>query len=331
MRFRRLVLVTAFLISVAISVPHLQARSYALQDIAAEIDQAEDFYYGARFSEALALLSTLNVRLEREGGSPSDRAKVKLLIGLCHLALDNAPQAHSGFLEFCVLDPGHVLDETRFPPKVISFFKEMGTECSECVRVCSQPASVDTFPDSPVSELRSRTSCRCASPAAGQDVLSRGRELLAQKKYLEALKEFQSLLETSPANDTFRQAVDAAQKQIDDAVRAAISEWRTMFSSRQFERAATTYDFIRWLENVSTEEVKKSAREITAQYETTFKALLTSWNSACLANDTVALNAIRLWSQDLDPYRTIQPDAIGRMQQCAGFPSAGSQPTTSGK
>lgn len=312
----------------------VQAQLSAQQDIAADIVQAENFYYQARFDEALTLLSSVDQKLAKETNRAPDQAKVKLLIGLCQLALDEAEQARAHFLEFCVLDPQHSLDEKLFPPKVVSIVKEMDADCSRCVRVCSEAQSLLAAGNlEGAADLQSREpSCPCAWGVAASDGtrLRAARELLDQKKYPEALKEFQALLSIDPSNAALRDTVTKIQQQLDSAVLAAISDWREQFASRLFERAAVTYEVVRSLEAQGSAETKDAVLKIRQQYEKTFQDLIRSWNSACARNDEVALNTIRAWSRDLDPNRTIQPEALDHMRECAGAPSANGRPATSG-
>jgi hypothetical protein len=289
------------------------------QNIASDIARAEDFYYQARFNDALSLLSSIEERL-RADGSASDKARVKMLSGLCHLALDDQPQARARFLEFCVLEPGHVFDEQRFPPKVVSIFKEVSEDCDRCVRQCSrgaEPAAAGNSGNAAVRDAHDER-CPCMSTVAVPDDahLQRGRDLLLQKKYSEALQEFQGLLRAAPENDQIRQGVELAQKEIDSALNAAVSDWRRLFSERQFEQAAVVYEVIRSLENDSTGQPRELAAQISVQYQTTFRDLFTTWNSACARKDSVASVAIRQWGRDLDPHRVIQPEMLDRMQEC---------------
>jgi len=97
---------------------------------------------------------------------------------------------------------------------------------------------------------------------------------------------------------------------------AAVAEWRQLFSSRDFERAAATYDRVRELGEDTTGPARDAVRQVTAQYQTTFQSVATAWDAACAKNDKVALLTIREWGLALDPKRTIQPEVLNRMREC---------------
>ena len=112
------------------------------QDIGADITRAENLYYQAHYTEADTLLASLSDRLNGSGASANSQVQVKMLLGLTRFVLGNEPDARSHFLELCVINPGFVLDEHQFAPKVVSFFKGVHADCWSCRETCFQASSL---------------------------------------------------------------------------------------------------------------------------------------------------------------------------------------------
>jgi tetratricopeptide (TPR) repeat protein len=316
MRFPHFVLV----ILVGLSTWMLHVQGAVQQDIKFDIARAESFYYQGQYKEALELLTPLDDKLKNAADNVDDRAKVKMLAGINEVALGDNGQARKHFLEFCNLVPNYVLDETQYPTKIVTVFKEAQQECSKCVEICTRMESLTAAGNAKaVSDMKADTeSCGCAAKILARDdaALKRGRDLFAQGKFQESLREFQAALTAIPVSTARREAVLSTQTKINSQAESAVGEWRQQFSSRDFERAAATYDRIRALEGDTTGTVREAVRQVTAQYQTTFESVAAAWDTACTKSDKVALLTIREWGLSLDPKRTIQPEVLDRMREC---------------
>ena len=124
------------------------------------------------------------------------------------------------------------------------------------------------------------------------------------------------MLTAVPVSVARRDAVQSAQVKVNAIAESAVAEWRQLFSSRDFEGAAATYDRIRELGEDTTGSAREAVRQVAAQYQTTFKSVATAWDAACARNDKVALLTIREWGLSLDPKRNIQPEVLNRMREC---------------
>ena len=316
MRFPHFVLV----ILVGLSSWMLQVRGAVAQDIKFDIARAESFYYQGQYKEALELLTPLDDKLKNATDNVDDRAKVKMLVGINEVALGDNGQARKHFLEFCNLVPNYVLDEAQYPSKIVTVFKEARQECDRCVEICTRMESLTAAGNvRAVADMKVETeSCGCAAKILARDdaALKKGRELTAQGKYQESLREFQVALTAIPISTARREAVVSTQMKINSQAEAAVAEWRQQFSSRDFERAAATYDRVRALGVDTTGSTRETVRQVTAQYQTTFESVAAAWDTACARNDKVALLTIREWGLSLDPKRTIQPEMLDRMREC---------------
>jgi tetratricopeptide (TPR) repeat protein len=239
----------------------VQLHGAVQQDIKFDIARADTFYYQGLYKEALDLLNPLDEKLKNSADSVDDRAKVKMLIGLNEFALGNNEKARKQFLEFCNLMPNYALDEKQYPTRVVALFKDAQQECDKCVEICArmetQTAAGNTRA---VADMKSDTeSCGCASKILARDdaALKKGRDLSAQGKYQDSLKEFKVMLTAVPVSVARRDAVQSAQVKVNAIAESAVAEWRQLFSSRDFEGAAATYDRIREL----GEDTTGSARE----------------------------------------------------------------------
>jgi tetratricopeptide (TPR) repeat protein len=316
MRFPHFVLV----IIAGLSPWVLQVQGAVQQDIKFEIARAESFYYQGQYKEALALLTPLDDKLKNAADNVDDRAKVKMLSGLNEVALGDNDLAHKRFLEFCNLVPNYVLDEKQYPNRVVTLFKEAQQECAKCVEICERMESMTALGNTgAVADMKSDTeACGCASKILARDdaALKKGRELFAQGNFQESLKVFQVALTAIPVSTARREAVQSAQTKVNALAESAVAEWRQFFSSREFERAAATYDRIRSLGTDTTGTARDAVRQVTTQYQTTFQSVAANWDAACNKGDKVALLTIREWGLALDPKRTIQPEVLDRMREC---------------
>jgi tetratricopeptide (TPR) repeat protein len=316
MRFPHFVLV----ILVGLSSWMLQARGAVQQDIKFDIARAESFYYQGQYKEALELLNPLDDKLKNATDNIDDRAKVKMLVGINEVALGDTGQARKHFLEFCNLVPNYVLDETQYPTKIVTVFKEARQECDRCVEICTR---METFTAAgnakAIADMKADTeSCGCAAKILARDdaALKKGRDLSAQGKYQESLKEFQLALTAIPISMARREAVVSTQTKINSQAESAVAEWRQLFATRNFERAAATYDRVRAFAEDTTGSTREAVRQVTAQYQTTFECVAAAWDTACTRNDKVALLTIREWGLSLDPKRNIHPEMLDRMREC---------------
>jgi tetratricopeptide (TPR) repeat protein len=309
-----------FVLLAGLSLWMLQVQGSVQQDIESDIAKADSFYYQGQYTEALALLSQLDNKLAGGNGSTENQSKVKMLYGLTEVALDDTEHARQRFMEFCVLNPNYVIDELQYSRKIVTIFKDAQQDCVKCVQICSRAEAFTAAGDRQgEAEIKSDAeACECASQATVRDnaALKHGRELLAQEKYAEALKEFQQVLTVVPNSAARREAVQTTQTKINSTVDSQIAEWHKLFFSRDFVHAAETYDRIRLLGEQSTEPVKSQILDVAARYQTTFQAVVTSWDAACAKNDKVAVDTIREWGKSLDPNRTIQPAVLDHLGQC---------------
>jgi hypothetical protein len=323
-----------FVLAIAIGLSPWILQGSLQQDIGADIKRAEKLYYQAHYAEADRLLASLSDRLSGSGVSANNQVQVKMLLGLTRFVLGDEPDARSRFLELCVINPGYVLDEQQFAPKVVSFFKGVHADCWNCRKTCFQASSLAGSGDLEAA-ARTKTaaessSCSCTTWVSRPDnpAFQHANDLLAQGRSVEALKEFKGLSQAFPEIQQFRNAANSVQKRVDDVVQAGVPEWRGFFLGRQFEQAAAVFERLQPFAAESSGDAKEAFRQVTLRYQTTFQDLVTSWNAACTRNDEVSLTAVRAWGKSLDPNRTIKPDVLDRLQGCPKPAAATAIPAT---
>jgi tetratricopeptide (TPR) repeat protein len=296
------------------------------QDFDSRINQADNLYYQGQYADALAILTPLNDTLTNANRNPADQSKVKMLIGVTEIALGENDKARTHFRQFCAMNPSYVIDELKYPNKVVTVFKEAQQDCTKCVQICMRAEAATAAGDAKaIAESQSDSEfCACASRNFARDeaALAPGRQLMTQGKYIDAYRDFKKELDAVPNSAARREAVQTAQSKVDAQLEAAIAEWRQQFFARQWENAASTYDRIRALAGDSSRTAQTDAAQVTAKYQSTFEDLISSWNAACANSDRVSLNAIRDWAKALDPTMTIQPTAANRMAPCAAAPQS---------
>ncbi|MDJ0866734.1 MAG: hypothetical protein QNK03_11545 [Myxococcota bacterium] len=99
--------------------------------IDAEIEQADELLFEARFRQALDLIARARDRVEgRNGdsGAAPRRARVEVLAATAEVALGDTEAAHRSFRRALAADPGLDLDPRATPPKVLRAFEAARSE-----------------------------------------------------------------------------------------------------------------------------------------------------------------------------------------------------------
>src|ERR1051325_11246909 len=79
---------------------------------------AEALYYGARFSDSIALLTRIDDMLKAQPGRVPEKVSAKLRLALAEIGLNDTAKAKALFLDLYALDSNYVLDADQFSPKV---------------------------------------------------------------------------------------------------------------------------------------------------------------------------------------------------------------------
>src|SRR5262249_45817262 len=116
------------------------AQTAPQDDVKDALAHAEALYYGARFSESIALLTRVDDTLKTQPGRLQEKINTKLRLALAHIGLNETAQAKALLVELYALNLDYVLDAAQFSPKVIAVANEAR---AEQIKVQCQSAQED--------------------------------------------------------------------------------------------------------------------------------------------------------------------------------------------
>ena len=97
-------------------------------EISDAMAHAEALYYGARFSESIALLTRVDETLQTQPARLQERINTKLRLALAYIGMNDTVKAKSFLIQLYALNSDYVLDPEQFSPKVISLAAEAKAE-----------------------------------------------------------------------------------------------------------------------------------------------------------------------------------------------------------
>src|SRR5215470_13993250 len=100
------------------------AQTAPQDDVKDALVHAEALYYGARFSESIALLSRVDDSLKTQPGRLQDKINTKLRLALAYIGMNDTVKAKALLIDLYTLDQNYVLDPQQFSPKVIAVANE---------------------------------------------------------------------------------------------------------------------------------------------------------------------------------------------------------------
>src|SRR5438105_3712027 len=100
------------------------AEPTAQDEIKDALAHAEALYYGARFTESVALLNRVDDTLHSQSGRLQEKIDTKLKLALANIGLNDVAKAKSFLMDVYELDSNFVLDAQQFSPKVFAVAAE---------------------------------------------------------------------------------------------------------------------------------------------------------------------------------------------------------------
>ena len=282
---------------------------------------AEALYYGARFSESIALLTRVDDSLKTQPGRLQDKINTKLRLALAYIGMNDTAKAKSLLIDLYTLDPNYVLDPQQFSPKVIAVANEAKTDQS---KVQCQAAQTDAkaylengknaaFLDLMRSMKRKCTALAAMEPEAADSLYKTGMLAYKRGEFGTALANFEAAVALVPQHELALQYIDLIQSKQQVNQDRLLLQWQREFDARQLPAAAADY---RQIVASSNGRTTAQVTHVTTEYRKALMTLVETWNRTCPSGDAAAMNAIRGQISDLLPEPSFGADIRAQMTVC---------------
>ena len=291
-------------------------------DLAAALVRAETLYYDAQFQETIDLLRPIDASLASESVSLDEKTRVKVLLALAYIGLNDTAKAKSLFKEASGLDPNLSLSSEKFSPNVVDLFDEAKAEQREdgCRSICQAVnKSLDAHDLTAVLEYVKADSDACAClKAAAMDAAelayTEGVNSFKENDFSDALVKFRTALELNPKHELATQYLEFTRAKLLLIADATFLEWQKNIDARNFALAVVNY---RQLQGSNLEGIANSQlTQMQAGYRALLSQSIESWKKACQDGDSTTMR--NLWTQAMDvlPDRDLA-EAILHEMSCA--------------
>ena len=280
------------------------SQTLAQEDVAAALDRAERLYYDAQFEQTITLLSPVEASLQSQSALLDEKVRVKVLLALAYIGLNDTAKAKALFKEVSGLDPNFALSSEKFSPNVLALFDEAKAEQTEegCRQICQLVnQSIDTHDLATVLESvkTGGDSCTCLKAAAldaAELAYSEGVKSFQENDFADSLKTFRIALELNPEHQLARQYLEFTTAKLRLIADGAFLEWRKNMDAREFALAVVNY---RQLQGSNLEGIADSQlNQMRAAYRTLLSPSIEGWKRACQAGDSTTMR--NLWTQAMD-------------------------------
>jgi tetratricopeptide (TPR) repeat protein len=286
---------------------------------------AEALYYGAHFSESIALLTRIDDVLKTQPGGLQEKLRVKLQLALSHVGLNETAEAKAYFVELYALDPNYALDAKQFSPKVVSVATDAKTEQAKVrcdTALTDARADLDSGQTTAFLELLRSTGSKCTvlaamGPEAAETFYRTGLASYRRGEFSSALSSFEMALTLSPEHELAREYADLAHGKLQLGQAQLLIQWQQNFDAHQF--AAARADYVRIMSPNSSEDTS-AASHVTEEYRKALSSLVEDWNRSCGHAEAATMNAIRGQISELLPEPTFGDDIRRQMTSCEEQP-----------
>ena len=297
------------------------AQQPAQDEIKDGLAHAEALYYGARFSESIALLTRIEDTLKAQPGRLQERINTKLRLALAEIGLNDTAKAKSFLVDLYALDSNYVLDPDQFSPKVISVAAEAKAEQTKMQCFVAQTDARAFLENGKTKELldllrASRSSCAplaAMEPEAAESFYKAGLAAYRRNEFSTAASYFEATVALSPENELAFQYIDLIHSKQELSHDRLFLQWQKNFDARQLTAAAADY---RQITSVKDARDAESISRMTGEYRKALTQLVETWNRTCKPGDAAVINAIRGQITELLPEPTFGEDIRSQMIPC---------------
>src|SRR5262245_24321412 len=198
---------------------------------------AADLYKNAQFDEAARLL--LQIEGQSSSATAEDLKKLRLYQALVAVALNDSDNAKRRFLEILTLEPAFALNREEYAPKIIAIFDAARTayldaHCNAVCAECGTAVNSGEFQKAISISKAARAECDCAREIGDfleLSLIQRGVAAFQRRDFSAALKNFNTVLDANPGNETATDYSKRALGEIERAISQTISNWKVLFES----------------------------------------------------------------------------------------------------
>jgi hypothetical protein len=298
------------------------AQTAPQDDVKDALVHAEALYYGARFSESIALLSRVDDSLKTQPGRLQDKINTKLRLALAYIGINDTAKAKALLIDLYTLDSSYVLDPQQFSPKVIAVSNEAKAEQT---KVQCQAAQTDAktylgsgknaaFLDLMRTMKRKCTALAAMEPEAAESLYKTGMLAYKNGDFGTALANFEATVALVPQHELALQYIDLIQSKQQVNQDRLLLQWQREFDARQLPAAAADY---RQIVAASNGRTTAQVTHVTSEYRKALMTLVETWNRTCPSGDSAAMNAIRSQISELLPEPSFGEDIRAQMTVCA--------------
>jgi Tfp pilus assembly protein PilF len=297
------------------------AQTAAQDEVKDALVHAEALYYGARFTESIALLTRVDDSLKSQPGRLQDKINTKLRLALAYIGMNDAAKAKSLLIDLYTLDPNYVFDPQQFSPKVITVANEARADQT---KVQCQAAQTDAkafleggknaaFLDLMRSMKRKCTALAAMEPEAADSLYKTGMLAYKRGEFGTALANFEAAVALAPQHELALQYIDLIQSKQQVNQDRLLLQWQREFDARQLPAAAADY---RQIVASSNGRTTAQVNHVTSEYRKALMTLVESWNRTCPSGDGAAMGAIRSQISELLPEPSFGEDIRAQMTVC---------------
>jgi len=293
---------------------------------------AVDLYNKAQFEEASRLLQ--QIEGQSSTAAAEDLKKLRLYQALVAVALNDSENAKKRFLELLTLEPAFALIREEYAPKVIGIFDAARTayldaHCNAICAECGAAAARGDFQKAISISKAARAECDCAREMADfleLSLIQKGMAAFQRGDFTAALKNFNTVHDANPGNETATDYSRRAFGEIESAISQAVSNWKVLFESKDYANAKSLYEQVVFM---SADVASSAPNEIRAKYQGLFDRDTQLWSQACMRTDALAMDLLRQEIRAVDPTGSLNREALRQIQSCpvTGCTEVASMPT----
>jgi hypothetical protein len=282
---------------------------------------AEALYYGARFTESIALLTRIDDALKSEPARLQERVNTKLRLALAHIGLNDTAKAKALLNELYALNSDFVLDTAQYPPKVVTIAAEAKAE-QDKIRCASAEedarAYLESAKTSKLLDLLRASRSKCSGLAvieaqAADSFYKNGLGAYRRGEFSSAQSSFEATLALVPEHELALQYKDLIQSKLQVGQDRLLLQWQRNFEGRHWMAAAADY---KQIAAFNDSRATAAIGQLNGEYRKALSNLVETWNRTCATGDPAAMTAIRNQILELVPDPSFGADIRANMAPC---------------
>ena len=283
--------------------------------------KAEALYFEAQFAESIKVLQGVDEVLRARPERRQERISVKLQLALAYIGLNDPQKARSFLSDLYAVDPDYSLDTQQFSPKVMTLAEQAKAEQAEIrcetarrdarksLTEGNAKATLDV-----ITSMKSKCDGLSAlEPELGGLFYKLGFDAFKRNDLPVAMQDFQATLKLDPKHDLAIQYMDLTKTKLQLTADRLFIQWQRNFDAGAFTQAASDYRLLVSLNDEANTQMIADARN---EYRKALTKLVESYNQACMRDDGVAVDRVKIQMSDMLPDPSFGEDIRERMTTC---------------